>query len=114
MEVRYVELAQLSWLWSLRGRADQFSLQSDSRGMALSAHMQEALEAKEQEVQRLAEGQREVSTDRPSESPDSRTFFTAPSWTGPLKPQAAKNSLGCWLTHQGSLPSVLGTLPYVR
>lgn len=30
--------------------------------MALSAHMQEALEAKEQEVQRLAEGQREVST----------------------------------------------------
>lgn len=30
--------------------------------MALSAHMQEVLEAKEQEVQRLAEGQREVST----------------------------------------------------
>lgn len=28
--------------------------------MALSAHMQEALEAKEQEVQRLAEGQREL------------------------------------------------------
>lgn len=81
--------------------------------MALSAHMQEALEAKEQEVQRLAEGQREVSTDRPSESPDPRTFFTLPSWTGPLKPQAAKNSIGCWLPHQGSLPSVLGTLSWV-
>ncbi|XP_028623716.1 ras-related protein Rab-44 isoform X2 [Grammomys surdaster] len=38
----------------------QLQAQSDSRDMALSAHMQEALEAKEQEVQRLAEGQREL------------------------------------------------------
>lgn len=82
--------------------------------MALSAHMQEALEAKEQEVQRLAEGQREVSRGL-LESPDPRSFFTVPSWAGPLKPQAAKNSLGCcWLPDQGSLSSALGTLPGVR
>lgn len=112
MEVRYVG-PQLSWLWSLQGRADQFSLQSDSRDMALSAHMQEALEAKEQEVQRLAEGQREVSTGL-LESSDPRTFLTVSRWTGPLKPQAAKNSLGCWLPDRGSLPSALVTLPWVR
>lgn len=62
VEVRWGSLAQPSWLWSLQSRADPFSLQSDSRGMALSTHMQEVLEAKEQEVQRLAEGQREVGT----------------------------------------------------
>lgn len=81
--------------------------------MALSAHMQEALEAKEQEVQRLAEGQREVSTGLLKNS-DPRTFFTVPRWTGPLKPQAAKNSLGCWLLDRDSLPSALVTLPWVR
>lgn len=63
-----------SWLWSLQGKTDLFSLQSHSRGMALSAHMQEALEAKEQEVQRLAEGQREVSTGLLG-SPDLRQPF---------------------------------------
>lgn len=61
VEVRWGGPAQASWLWSLQSRAYPFSLQSDSRGTALSAHMQEVLEAKEQEVQRLAEGQREVS-----------------------------------------------------
>lgn len=81
--------------------------------MALSTHMQEALKAKEQEVQRLAEGQREVSKAFwGAQSPDS--LLTVPSWTGPLKPQAAKNSLGCSLPDQGSLPSALGTLPWVR
>ena len=44
----------------IRREKQQLQAQSDSRGMALSAHMQEALEAKEQEVQRLAEGQREL------------------------------------------------------
>lgn len=81
--------------------------------MALSAHMQEALEAKEEEVRRLAEGQKEVSTGL-LESSNPRTFFTVPRWIGPLKPQAAKNSLGCWLPDQGSLPSALVTLPWVR
>lgn len=62
--------------------------------MALSAHMQEALEAKEQEVQRLAEGQREVSTGL-LESPDGpQDLFAVPSWPGSLKPQIVKNSLG--------------------
>lgn len=44
----------------IRREKQQLQAQSNSRGMALSAHMQEALEAKEQEVQRLAEGQREL------------------------------------------------------
>ena len=35
--------------------------QSDSRGLAFSSQMQEALEAKERECQRLTDGQREVS-----------------------------------------------------
>ncbi|KAK7814854.1 hypothetical protein U0070_026355 [Myodes glareolus] len=43
----------------IRREKQQLRAQSDSRGMALSTHMQEVLEAKEQEVQRLAEGQRE-------------------------------------------------------
>ncbi|CAH6789945.1 ras-related protein Rab-44 [Phodopus roborovskii] len=38
----------------------QLQAQSDSQGMALSTRMQEVLEAKEQEVQRLSEGQREL------------------------------------------------------
>ncbi|XP_069879604.1 ras-related protein Rab-44 [Dipodomys merriami] len=38
----------------------QLQAQSDSRGLDLSAHMQAVLEAKEREVQRLAEGQREL------------------------------------------------------
>lgn len=37
------------------------SPQSESRDLALSSQMQEALEAKEREAQQLAEGQREVS-----------------------------------------------------
>ncbi|XP_075835839.1 ras-related protein Rab-44 isoform X2 [Microtus pennsylvanicus] len=44
----------------IRREKQQLQAQSDSRGMALSTHMQEVLEAKEQEVQRLAEGQREL------------------------------------------------------
>ncbi|XP_035312870.1 ras-related protein Rab-44 [Cricetulus griseus] len=44
----------------IRREKQQLQAQSDSRGMALSTHMQEALKAKEQEVQRLAEGQREL------------------------------------------------------
>ncbi|XP_037055725.1 ras-related protein Rab-44 isoform X1 [Peromyscus leucopus] len=44
----------------IRREKQQLQAQSDSRGMALRTHMQEALEAKEQEVQRLAEGQREL------------------------------------------------------
>ncbi|XP_036023070.1 ras-related protein Rab-44 [Onychomys torridus] len=44
----------------IRREKQQLQAQSDSRGMALSTHMQEALEAKEQEVQRLVEGQREL------------------------------------------------------
>ncbi|KAL6058938.1 hypothetical protein STEG23_022126, partial [Scotinomys teguina] len=44
----------------IRREKQQLQAQSDSRGMALSTHMQEALQAKEQEVQRLAEGQREL------------------------------------------------------
>ncbi|XP_021489164.1 ras-related protein Rab-44 isoform X3 [Meriones unguiculatus] len=44
----------------IRREKQQLQAQSDSRGMALSAHMQEALEAKEQEAQRLAQGQREL------------------------------------------------------
>lgn len=43
--------------------------------MALSTHMQEVLEAKEQEVQRLAEGQREVSWG-PSGEPRPQTTFS--------------------------------------
>uniref|UniRef100_A0A8D2B4Q9 RAB44, member RAS onco family n=1 Tax=Sciurus vulgaris TaxID=55149 RepID=A0A8D2B4Q9_SCIVU len=38
----------------------QLQAQSDSRGLALSSQMQEVLEAKEREVQKLAEGQREL------------------------------------------------------
>ncbi|KAM5166605.1 ras-related protein Rab-44 [Callospermophilus lateralis] len=38
----------------------QLQAESDSRGLALSSQMQEVLEAKEQEVQKLAEGQREL------------------------------------------------------
>ncbi|XP_052600414.1 ras-related protein Rab-44 [Peromyscus californicus insignis] len=44
----------------IRREKRQLQAQSDSRGMALRTHMQEALEAKEQEVQRLAEGQKEL------------------------------------------------------
>ncbi|XP_049999683.1 ras-related protein Rab-44 isoform X2 [Alexandromys fortis] len=44
----------------IRREKQQLQAQSDSRGMALSTHMQEVLEAKEQEVQRLAESQREL------------------------------------------------------
>ncbi|XP_006983204.2 ras-related protein Rab-44 [Peromyscus maniculatus bairdii] len=44
----------------IRREKQQLQAQSDSRGMAFRTHMQEALEAKEQEVQRLAEGQREL------------------------------------------------------
>ncbi|XP_006860634.1 PREDICTED: ras-related protein Rab-44 [Chrysochloris asiatica] len=38
----------------------QLQAESDSRGLALSSQMQEVLEAKEREVQQLAEGQREL------------------------------------------------------
>ncbi|KAM4817139.1 ras-related protein Rab-44 [Urocitellus parryii] len=38
----------------------QLQAESDSRGLALSSQMQEVLEAKEQEVQKLAQGQREL------------------------------------------------------
>ncbi|XP_076772575.1 ras-related protein Rab-44 isoform X4 [Arvicanthis niloticus] len=44
----------------IRREKQQLQAQSDSRDMALSAHMQEALEAKEEEVRRLAEGQKEL------------------------------------------------------
>lgn len=44
------------------------SPQSDSRDLALSSQMQEVLEAKEREVQQLAEGQREVSAGGPEPS----------------------------------------------
>ncbi|XP_052019982.1 ras-related protein Rab-44 isoform X2 [Apodemus sylvaticus] len=44
----------------IRRERQQLQAQSDSRDIALSANMQEALQAKEQEAQRLAEGQREL------------------------------------------------------
>ncbi|XP_053458835.1 ras-related protein Rab-44 [Nycticebus coucang] len=44
----------------IRREKQQLQAESDSRGLALSSQMQEALEAKEREVQQLAEGQREL------------------------------------------------------
>nr|XP_003473713.2 ras-related protein Rab-44 isoform X1 [Cavia porcellus] len=44
----------------IQRQKQQLQAQSDSRGLALSTQMQEALEAKELEVQRLAQGQSEL------------------------------------------------------
>ncbi|KAL1771256.1 ras-related protein Rab-44 [Sigmodon hispidus] len=44
----------------IRREKQQLLAQSDSRDMALNTHMEAALEAKEQEVQRLVEGQTEL------------------------------------------------------
>uniref|UniRef100_A0A2K6GRH3 RAB44, member RAS onco family n=1 Tax=Propithecus coquereli TaxID=379532 RepID=A0A2K6GRH3_PROCO len=44
----------------IRREKQQLQAESDSRGLALSSQMQEVLEAKEREVQRLAEGQTEL------------------------------------------------------
>ncbi|XP_055119400.2 ras-related protein Rab-44 [Symphalangus syndactylus] len=44
----------------IRQEKQQLQAKSDSRGLALTSQMQDVLEAKEREVQRLAEGQREL------------------------------------------------------
>uniref|UniRef100_G1RIJ1 RAB44, member RAS onco family n=1 Tax=Nomascus leucogenys TaxID=61853 RepID=G1RIJ1_NOMLE len=44
----------------IRQEKQQLQAESDSRGLALTSQMQDVLEAKECEVQRLAEGQREL------------------------------------------------------
>nr|XP_045246693.1 ras-related protein Rab-44 isoform X4 [Macaca fascicularis] len=44
----------------IRQEKQQLQAESDSRGLALTSQMQDVLEAKEREVQRLAEGQREL------------------------------------------------------
>ncbi|XP_045399574.1 ras-related protein Rab-44 [Lemur catta] len=44
----------------IRREKQQLQAESDSRGLALNSQMQEVLEAKEREVQRLAEGQMEL------------------------------------------------------
>ncbi|KAL2791741.1 ras-related protein Rab-44 [Daubentonia madagascariensis] len=58
----YLEVQQLyeEMEQQIRREKQQLRAESDSRDLALSSQMQEVLEAKEHEVQRLAEGQREL------------------------------------------------------
>nr|XP_024646370.1 ras-related protein Rab-44 isoform X2 [Macaca nemestrina] len=53
----------------IRQEKQQLQAESDSRGLALTSQMQDVLEAKEREVQRLAEGQREAQVEAEAAAP---------------------------------------------
>ncbi|KAB0359638.1 hypothetical protein FD754_003794 [Muntiacus muntjak] len=70
----------------------QLQAESDSRGLALSSQMQEVLEAKEREVQRLTEGQKEPPSPEPREESPLGTGIHIP-WGLPGVPAGESGSL---------------------